>query len=87
MLSNNNLCLRAVHVTIFSNSSIIPPSFKFMKLHALTLATHSYALLATAIECWLFMLSMLQFGFIQVQALAHLHLPWFRSLWYQQNMN
>ena len=31
--------------TIFSNSSIIPPGFKFMKLHALTLAARSYALL------------------------------------------
>ena len=32
-------------LTIFSNSSIIPPSFKFMELHALTLAARSYALL------------------------------------------
>ena len=47
MLSNNGLCLRArscaVRVTIFSNESIIPPGFKFTKLHALTLAAHSYA--------------------------------------------
>ena len=34
-----------IHVTIFSNGSIIPTSFKFTELHALTLATHSYALL------------------------------------------
>ena len=34
-----------VHVTIFSNGSIIPTSFKFMELHALTLAAHSYVLL------------------------------------------
>ena len=49
MLNNNGSCLRtrscAVHVTIFSYSSIIPPGFKFTKLHALTLAAHSYALL------------------------------------------
>ena len=31
--------------TIFSNGSIIPPSFKFTELHALTLAARSYALL------------------------------------------
>ena len=35
----------AVHVTIFSNGSIILTGFKFTKLHTLTLATHSYALL------------------------------------------
>ena len=29
----------------FSNSSIIPPGFKFTELHALTLAAHFYALL------------------------------------------
>ena len=48
MLSNNGLCLHscAVRVTIFSNSSIIPPGFKFMELHALTLAARSYTLLA-----------------------------------------
>ena len=49
MLSNNGSCLRAhscaVRVTIFSNGSIILPGFKFTKLHALTLATRSYALL------------------------------------------
>ena len=42
MLSNNGSCIRtrrcAVGVTIFSNASIIPPGFKFTKLHALTLA-------------------------------------------------
>ena len=51
MLSNNGLCLRvhscAVCVTIFSNGSIIPPGFKFTKLHALTLAARSYALLCS----------------------------------------
>ena len=31
--------------TIFSNSSIILPGFKFTELHALTLAARSYALL------------------------------------------
>ena len=36
--------------TIFSNSSIIPPGFKFMELHALTLAARSYALLVVAKE-------------------------------------
>ena len=49
MLSNNGSCLCAcncaVHVTIFSNGSIIPPSFKFTKLHGLTLAALFYALL------------------------------------------
>ena len=35
--------------TIFSNGSIIPPSFKFTELHALTLATRSYALLPISI--------------------------------------
>ena len=30
--------------TVFSNSSIIPPGFKFTELHTLTLATCSYAL-------------------------------------------
>ena len=53
MLSNNGLCLCAtaqymllflVMVTIFSNGSIIPTSFKFMELHTLTLAARSYAL-------------------------------------------
>ena len=39
----------AVHVTIYSNCSIIPPSFKFTQLHALTLAAHAYALLLTMI--------------------------------------
>ena len=42
MLSNNGSCIRtrccAVDVTIFSNASIIPPGFKFTKLHVLTLA-------------------------------------------------
>ena len=51
VLINNGLCLHArsctVHVTIFSNSLIIPPGFKFTELHALTLAAHSYALLDT----------------------------------------
>ena len=37
------LCL---HVTIFSNGSIIPPGFKSTELLALTLAARSYALLA-----------------------------------------
>ena len=32
--------------TIFSNGSIIPPGFQLMELHALTLASRSYALLA-----------------------------------------
>ena len=36
----------AVCVTIISNSSIIPPSFKFTEFHTLTLAAHSYALLS-----------------------------------------
>ena len=49
MLSNNGSCLHmrscAVRVTTFSNSSIILPGFKFTKLHALTLAARSYALL------------------------------------------
>ena len=31
--------------TILSNGSIIPPGFKFMELHTLTLAARSYALL------------------------------------------
>ena len=35
--------------TIFSNGSIIPPSFKFTELHALTLAVCSYALLPLGI--------------------------------------
>ena len=39
----------AVHVTIYSNCSIIPPSFKFTQLHALTRAAHAYALLLTMI--------------------------------------
>ena len=54
MLSNNSSCLSvrscAVRVTIFSDDSIIPPSFKFMKLHALTLAAHFYALLNLAMS-------------------------------------
>ena len=37
MHSNNGHSL-CTCVTIFSNSSIIPPSFKFTELHALTLA-------------------------------------------------
>ena len=41
----------AVHVIIFSNSSIIPTSFKFTELHALTLAIRSYALLLKLIHC------------------------------------
>ena len=53
MLSNNSSCLCtsscAVCVTIFSNGSIIPPGFKFTKLHALTLAARSYALLIQSI--------------------------------------
>ena len=40
----------AVHVTIYSNCSIIPLSFKFTQLHALTLAAHAYALLLTMIH-------------------------------------
>ena len=36
--------------TIFSNGSIIPPGFKFMELHALTLAARSYALLEYAMQ-------------------------------------
>ena len=39
----------AVHVTIYSNCSIILPSFKFTQLHAFTLAVHAYALLLTMI--------------------------------------
>ena len=35
----------AVHVTIFSNGSIIPTGIKFTELHALTQAACSYALL------------------------------------------
>ena len=35
--------------TIYSNGSIIPPSFKFAELHALTLAARSYVLLPTYI--------------------------------------
>ena len=52
MLSNNSLCLHscAVRVTIFSNSSMIPPGFKFMELHALTLVAHSYTLLALTLK-------------------------------------
>ena len=38
-------CSCALRVTIFSNSSIIPTSFKFTELHALTLAARSYVLL------------------------------------------
>ena len=34
-----------IRVTIFSNGSIIPTGFKFMELHALTLAARSYVLL------------------------------------------
>ena len=34
-----------LYVTIFSNSSIIPTSFKFTELHALTLVACSYELL------------------------------------------
>ena len=44
-----SMCSCAVHVTIFSNGSIILVGFKFTELHALTLATCSYALLATVI--------------------------------------
>ena len=39
-----------IHVTIFSNSSIIPTGFKFTELHALTLAAHSYVLLSLGNE-------------------------------------
>ena len=39
----------AVHITIFSNGSLIPTGFKFVKLHTLNLAARSYALLRTAI--------------------------------------
>ena len=35
----------AVCVTIFSNSSIISTGFKFVELHTLILAAHSYALM------------------------------------------
>ena len=35
---------------IFSNGSIIPPGFKFMKLHALTQAARSYALLLSLLD-------------------------------------
>ena len=41
----------AVCVTIYSNGSIIPTGFKFTELHALTLATRSYALLLDKIHC------------------------------------
>ena len=37
--------LLRIRVTIFSNGSIILPSFKFTELHTLTLAARSYALL------------------------------------------
>ena len=40
----------AVCVTIFSNGSTIPTSFKFTELHALTLAARSYVLLNEPIE-------------------------------------
>ena len=54
MLSNNGSCLCArscaVRVTIFSNGSIIPSGFKFMKLHALTLAARFYVLLVAFYE-------------------------------------
>ena len=42
------MCIR---VTTFSNGSIILTSFKFTELHALTLATCSYALLIWVIWC------------------------------------
>ena len=35
-----------VHVTVFSNGSIIPTGFKFTELHTLTLAARSYVLLS-----------------------------------------
>ena len=52
MLSNNSYVYAqcAVRVTIFSNSSIIPPDFKFTKLHALTLAARFYVLLFVFIK-------------------------------------
>ena len=50
MLSNNSLCLRtaAEYVLLFLviNGSMILPGFKFIELHALTLAAHSYVLVA-----------------------------------------
>ena len=42
-------CSCTVRVTIFSNSSIIPTSLKFMELHILTLAACSYAFLVKTI--------------------------------------
>ena len=50
MLSNNSLCLRtaAEYVLLFLviKGSMIPPGFIFMELHTLTLAAHSYVLVA-----------------------------------------
>ena len=40
----------AVHVTIFTNGSIVPTGFKFTELHGLTLAARSYALLCQIIR-------------------------------------
>ena len=55
--------------TIFSNGSIpvIPPGFKFMELHTLTLAGHSYALLCELKEVvHISQLQQLELGVISV---------------------
>ena len=45
-----SMCSCAVHVTIFSNGSIILLGFKFTELHTLTLATRSYTLLVDTMD-------------------------------------
>ena len=46
------VCMRSMFI-IFSNGSIIPPGFKLMELHTLTLAARSYALLLVTSHCTL----------------------------------
>ena len=68
MLSNNGSCLRAVRVIIFS--SIFPP---VSKLHALTLAANSYAILLQIIDYYL---SSRLSGLAHVAIYSHVpHLP------------